>query len=177
LDPNNGNACDFYGRLCSGMGRFDEAVALLERAHELDPLTHRVDVGTALVRAGRYEEAARAVLRAIQIDSLEQAVALAPGVGMWLAQLGAACGQAGRLERAREILREIEEPARPGPTPPQHLAYVYTGLGELDRAMECLDRGLVERPGSIFTIKGSFLLAPLRAHPRFPALLERINLV
>jgi len=201
LDPNNATAADFYGRLCSGMGRFDEAVTLLERAYELDPFTHRADVSTALIRAGRYEEAARAVTRAIQLDrldprahatlgwalfkqgrideglaELERAVALAPGVGMWLAQLGQGYGLAGRTDEAREILRELESPARPAPTSPQHLAFVYTGLGELDRAMECLERALVERPGSTFSVKGSFLLAPLRAHPRFPALLKRINL-
>jgi len=201
LDPNNANACDLYGRLCSGMGRFDEAVALLERAYEIDPLTHRVDVATALIRAGRFAEAESAVTRSLQLDpldprthatlgwalfkqdrvdeglaELEQAASLAPGVGMWLAQLGEAFGLAGRLDKARAILRELEDPGRPAPTSPQHLAFVYTGLGELDRAMDCLERGLVERPGSTFSIKGSFLLAPLRAHPRFPELLKRINL-
>jgi serine/threonine-protein kinase len=201
LDPNNGNACDLYGRLCSGMGRFDEAVALLERAYELDPLTHRVDVATALIRAGRYAEAERAVTRSLQLDpldprahatlgwalfkqgrvdaglaELEQAASLAPGVGMWQAQLAEGYGLAGRFDQARAILKELEDPARPSPTSPQHLAFVYTGLGELDRAMECLERGLVERPGSTFSIKGSFLLAPLREHPGFPALLKRINL-
>jgi hypothetical protein len=54
---------------------------------------------------------------------------------------------------------------------------VYTGLGELDRAIDCLERALDEGLGALYGIKGSFLLAPLRGHPRFVALLQRMHVV
>lgn len=57
------------------------------------------------------------------------------------------------------------------------MAYVHTGLGEYDRALEYLERAYESRAGAIFGIKGSFLFAPLRAHPRFIALLKKMNLV
>ena len=38
---------------------------------------------------------------------------------------------------------------------PYHLAYVYTGLGDYDRAMDCLE-AYAERAGSIYGFKGSF---------------------
>jgi hypothetical protein len=57
------------------------------------------------------------------------------------------------------------------------MAYVYTGLGEHDRALDYLERAYEARAGAIFGIKGSFLFAPLRRHPRFVALLKKMNLV
>jgi len=59
---------------------------------------------------------------------------------------------------------------------PYHLAYVYTGLGQQDRAMDCLEQAFERRAGSIYGIRGSFLFAPLRDNPRFQALLQRMNL-
>jgi hypothetical protein len=59
---------------------------------------------------------------------------------------------------------------------PYHSAYVYTGLGDLEQAMDWLERAYAEGAGGIWGIKGSFLFAPLRAHPRFQALLKTINL-
>ena len=59
---------------------------------------------------------------------------------------------------------------------PYHLAYVYTGLGEHDQAMDWLERAYQERAGAIFGVKGSFLFTSLRGHPRFQALLRKMNL-
>jgi hypothetical protein len=56
------------------------------------------------------------------------------------------------------------------------MAYVYTGLGEADRAMDFLERAYQERAGSVYGIKGSYLFTSLRSHPRFQALLRKMNL-
>ena len=42
--------------------------------------------------------------------------------------------------------------------------------------MDMLERAFKERGGAIYGVKGSFLLAPLRPHPRFKALLQKLNL-
>jgi hypothetical protein len=55
--------------------------------------------------------------------------------------------------------------------------YVYTGLGEYDRAMDFLEQAVAERGGPAYAIKGSFLLKPLKEHPRFQALLKGMQLV
>jgi len=83
---------------------------------------------------------------------------------------------AGQATRARETLRELEERAKCAYVSPYHFAYVYTGLGEDDRAMDWLERAVGERAGPAYGIKGSFLLTPLRTHPRFQALLRQMNL-
>ena len=201
LSPSSADTYDLYGRLCSALERYDEAIAMQQRAQELDPLAHPADVATSLLRAGRYEQALEAARRAValgrdyarghatlgwaycklgRIDeglaALERAVELSPGDSLWLAQLAEAYGLAGKAERAREILRDLEGQASTRYVAPNHLAYVYTGLGEYDRAMDFLEEAFEKHAGAVYGIRGSFLFAPLRSHPRFVALLRRMHL-
>jgi serine/threonine-protein kinase len=198
LSPGGGDVFATYGRLLAGWGRHDEAIAMLERSRELDPLVHRCDIATAFLRAGRYAEAIERAEAAAELDlgrdraratlgwayflsgrrdeglaELEKAVALSPQNPSWLAQLGEAHALAGNTGRAREILRQLEDLARTTFVSPYHLAYVYTGLGEADRALGLLERAAASGAGPIYGLGSSFLLAPLRAHPRFQALLPR----
>jgi serine/threonine-protein kinase len=83
---------------------------------------------------------------------------------------------AGETARARDILRQLEDLSHERHVSPYHFAYVHTGLGELDRAMDWLERAYVDRGGSIYGVKGSFLFTSLREHPRFVALLMKMNL-
>ncbi|MBA2457500.1 MAG: hypothetical protein H0V43_00935, partial [Gemmatimonadales bacterium] len=84
---------------------------------------------------------------------------------LYLAQLGQAYALAGKIEQARQVLHQLEQLSQERYVSPYHLAYVYTGLGEQDRAMDCLERAYDERAGSLYGIKGSFLFTPLRPHP------------
>jgi hypothetical protein len=43
---------------------------------------------------------------------------------------------------------------------PHHFAYVYTGPGEHDKAIDLLEAAVEERAGGSCGIKGSFMLAP-----------------
>jgi eukaryotic-like serine/threonine-protein kinase len=201
LNPNSGEAYDFYGLMLSALERYDEALQMQRRAYELDPLAHRIDIVTTLLRAGRYDEALRAVTRVLEVEphlalahatlgwvylqkgmpdqgitALEKAVSLSPESTLYLAQLGQALALVGRTEQAREVLRRLDELSSQRYVSPYHMAYVYTGLGEHDRAMDWLERAYEERAGGVFGIKGSFLFIPLRGHPRFKALLRKMNL-
>ncbi|HEU5303735.1 MAG TPA: hypothetical protein VFU40_03740, partial [Gemmatimonadales bacterium] len=93
------------------------------------------------------------------------------------AQLGEAYAMAGRTANARKVLRQLERLSQERYVSPYHMAYVYTGLGEADRAMDFLERAYEERAGSVYGIKGSFLFTSLHSHPRFIALLRKMNLV
>jgi adenylate cyclase len=201
LSPGSADIYDHYGWLCGALERYDEALALVRRAQELDPLVHRADVATTLLRAGRYEEALESALRCVEFDpeyarghstlgwaylkngrpeeglaELERAAELAPHNPIFVAQLGEGYGLTGRVAEARDVLRKLEEMSRQRYISPYHLAYVYTGLGEPDRAMDLLERAYEERAGSLYGIKGSFLFTPLRSHPRFQALLRKMHL-
>ena len=201
LNPNSGNAYDFYGLMLSALERYDEAIEMQRRAHELDPLAHRIDIVTTLLRVGRYDEALRAVTRVLEVEPhlalahatlgwayllkgmpdqglirLQKAVSLSPESTLYLAQLGQAFAMVGQTEQAREVLRQLDGLSHQRYVSPYHMAYVYTGLGEHDRAMDWLERACEERAGGVFGMKGSFLFIPLRSHPRFKALLRKMNL-
>jgi len=201
LRPSNADAFDLYGRLCAAHERYDEAIAMHERANELDPLAHRLDVVTTLLRAGRYDQAVLRAEVAVELDpdydraratlgwayllsgrqdagvaELERAVSLSRGNTLWLGQLGHAYALAGQTSKALEILRELEERGHAAYVSPFHFAYVYVGLGDNERAMDWLERAVAERTGAAYGIKGSFLFTPLRAHPRFRALLKQMKL-
>jgi Flp pilus assembly protein TadD len=107
---------------------------------------------------------------------MEQAVALASDNTLYLAQLGQAYARVGRTDEARDILRRLQELSRVRYVSPYHMAYVLTGLGEDEQALDWLERAYEERTGGVFGIKGSFLFASLRSHPRFRALLRKMNL-
>jgi serine/threonine-protein kinase len=201
LNPNSGDTFDMYGLLLSSQERYDEAVAAQDRAHELDPLAHRMDIVTTYLRMGRYDDALDRVKRIIVVEphlalayltlgwtyllkgmpneglaEMERATALSPDNALYLAQLGQAYGMVGRTDAAREVLRTLEEWSRQRYVSPYHFAYVYAGLGEHERALDWLERAYEERAGALFGVKGSFLFTSLRGHPRFRALLRKMNL-
>jgi serine/threonine-protein kinase len=201
LNPRSADALDVYGRMLAGLERYDEALEVQERAHELDPLEHRLDRVSTLLRAGRYDEALQPAQRIVEnepsfahahatlgwnylllgrpddgLAALRQAVLLSPRNTMYQAQLGQALAMTGDVAGAGQVLQELEELAARRYVSPYHLAYVYTGLGEHDRAMDYLEQAYEERGGALYGIKGSFLFADLRSHPRFKGLLGRLNL-
>ncbi len=139
------------------------------RAVELIPImiagTRRSGGRTS--RRGRWSEG---------LAELERAVSLSPGNTQWLAQLAQAYALAGTATRHASVLRQLEDRARRTYVSPYHFAFVYTGLGEHERALDLLEQAFEERSGAVYGINGSFLLAPLRSHPRFRALLKKMNL-
>jgi len=201
LSPSNADALDLYGRLCSALGRHDEAIGLVERARELDPLEHRMDVATVLLRAGRYDAAVALSRDAVELDpvhdrsvatlgwayllsgrkddglaQLELAVSLSPENTMWLGQLGAAYGLVGKAAKAKTILGKIQTRAKSVYVSQYHLAYAHMGAGEMEQALDILERAVHERGGATYGIKTSFLFMPLRGHPRFRSLLRTMKL-
>ncbi|HOX21270.1 MAG TPA: tetratricopeptide repeat protein, partial [Gemmatimonadales bacterium] len=201
FSPGSADAHDLYGRLLAALGRHDEAIRMEARAQELDPLSHRTDLASALLRAGRYEEAVSAARHAVELDpqygraratlgwaylklgrteeglaELEQGAALTQHDPMFLGQLGEAYGLTGNVEKARAVLHQLTEAARLEYVTPYYRAYVHTGLGEYDSAIDCLEQSLAEGSGGLYGLKASFLFAPLRGHPRFTALLKMLNL-
>jgi TolB-like protein/DNA-binding winged helix-turn-helix (wHTH) protein/Tfp pilus assembly protein PilF len=81
LDPNNADAFLRYGYFLTNLGRFDEALAKLARARELNPLAPIVqtDIGLTYLCARRYPEA---------IEQLERVAAENPAFPfpLWLLQ-------------------------------------------------------------------------------------------
>src|SRR5262249_22450991 len=157
------------------MERYDEAIEMQMRAHAVDPLAHRMDIVTTYLRAGRFDEALRSVIRVIEVEphlalahltlgwgylltgkkdeglaSVEKAVSLAPDSTLYLAQLGQAYAQVGRTGEARDILRQLDALRGTRYVSPYHMAYVHEGLGEHGRALDWLEAAYEQRAGGIF---------------------------
>ncbi len=201
LSPGSADAHDLYGRLLASQERHDEAIRMEARAQELDPLSHRTDLASALLRAGRYQEAVVAAGHAVELDpeygraratlgwaflkvgrtdeglaELERGAELTQHDAMFLGQLGEAYALSGQSEKARDVLRRLAERAKDEYVTPYYRAYVHTGLGEYDEAIDCLEQALAEGSGGLYGLKASFLFEPLRGHPRFTALLQKLKL-
>ncbi len=85
-------------------------------------------------------------------------------------------GRANKGE-ARALLEELTTRRRTTYVPPSAMAVAYGGVGELDQAVEWLEKGIEERDlMMICSLKFEQLYAPLRGHPRYPALLRKMNL-
>jgi serine/threonine-protein kinase len=149
--------------------RPEQAVAVGRGMVELDSTSFfgHWALGLALTEAGALEEAT---------DEMRQAHILSGGGLVPLGFLGYLHGCAGRVSEARKVLDHLGQAARAGYVPPTSFANVHVGLGQKDDAFEWLDRAIDARDPLIMPIKSFPYLDPLRADPRFTALLRKMNL-
>lgn len=181
------------------LGRLDEALSEWKRAAELDPITPIVNIGPGLIlNLQRQHDRA--------IEELEKTLELDPnfswthlGLGLAYMQkgdhgkaiaaldrgnvpafqeghLGYAYAVSGQPERARKLIEELQAGSRPEHLLAYHLAIIYFGLGETDKAFECLDEACEQRSPPIWWLKTLPELDSVRSDPRFQAILRRMNL-
>jgi len=85
-------------------------------------------------------------------------------------------GRASKREEATRILRALEEQAQRGYVSPVAFAIAHIGLGNLDTALEWVERAYDDRRGWLAYFKVNAVVDPLRGLPRFDALLEKLKL-
>jgi len=149
--------------------RFDPAIEQLRRTLTIDPdfVPARLWLGQALEAAGRPQEAIEHYLR------VRQLAGLAPtGLG----ELARGYAVSGRTGEARETLTELLGTARVRYIEADIVARAYEGLGELDAAIEWLQRGVEERAVKMVLIGVDPQFDRLRSDPRFQNLLQQLNL-
>jgi TolB-like protein len=149
--------------------RPDDAVAVGRGMVELDPTSFfgHWALGLGLLDTGALDAATA---------EMQQAYELSGRGFLPLGFLGDLYGRAGRRTDALEMLANLDQAARAGYVPPSSVAFVHLGLGNVDVAFEWLDRAIDERDPIIMPIKTFPFLDPLRADPRFTALLRKMNL-
>jgi len=138
----------------------DQALRLLELDPDL-PYGHYL-LGYALSDQGRHEEAIAAMARASELDPGDLDV-----------QAGRAFmyARAGDRKRALALADTVERQG--GPL--KELALVFGQLGDVDRAFEYLDRAYAVSPGELSLLRLDPSADPLRADPRFEALIDRLD--
>jgi serine/threonine protein kinase/tetratricopeptide (TPR) repeat protein len=202
--PSYATAHRWYALLLSGLGRHDEAIARATKARELDPnsVVLRTSVGDTYFYARRYEESMTCYREAIAMDegSLAGHTDLARSLelaGRWdeaVAEYkrGAAIASEGppepssglahvfagmgRRDEALDIVRQLLAMRERKYISPYGIASIHACLGEIDESLTWLERAYSEHDQTLVWLKVHPRLEPLRGHPRFQALLGRLNL-
>ena len=171
LNPRYIVARHWYAALSASRQRLDEAVAEDERSVEIEPLSvfANVQLGLALLVAGRTAQAIEQVHKAIELDphfalahwllgcayasesryedalsELTAAVELSNRLPAMVAALAAGYVEADRAEPARQLLGELRARAGREYVPAQSFAVVCAAVGETDEAFVWLEKACEE---------------------------------
>ncbi|MEY2500172.1 MAG: eukaryotic-like serine/threonine-protein kinase [Verrucomicrobiota bacterium] len=202
LDPNYATGHQWYGNgVLTGLGRFDEAIAELKRALELDPLSIIInaDLGTAYTFARRYDEAIEQYNKTLEMDpafyyarwgmavALELKGALNEAQAQfakarqlnddpWVIALQAhAYNAAGDKAEARKLVEHLRELAKNRYVSHWALTTAHLALEEHAEAISALEKCLADKDGAALTfVNVDPYFDPLRGDPRFQALVEKI---
>jgi TolB-like protein/DNA-binding winged helix-turn-helix (wHTH) protein/Tfp pilus assembly protein PilF len=200
LNPNYANARHWYGYYLLLTGRLPEAEREMRRALELDPLSPIINanIGMCFYVARRYDAAIAHWQQTLEMHRnyglLHEYMTMAYlGKGMYpeavaelqkgLALSGDGLSEKailahiyGRMGRAREARSLLSQVLPHGSTAAYFIAIAYLGLGDTARAFAWLERSVEERIGPFNELNADPIFDPVRADPRFAALLRRMRL-
>jgi tetratricopeptide (TPR) repeat protein len=194
-----------YAFILRARGDLDGAIAALETATSLDPLSSPYNNALAndYTSAHRFDDAAERFERTLDtdpdffpalegrgwlqlhrgdlpsaIDTFRSLRIAAPGSEKALGSLGFAYGLSRQVDGARECLDELRQWQADGRG--VHLSFelalVHAGLGEFDEAFHNLDAGVEGRDSSLLFVRTSVRgWGGLREDPRFQDLLNKIG--
>lgn len=169
LDPLSLIITTDIGEILYRARRYDEALAQLQKAFEIDPnfrVAYFWQTNVAL-KMGRAAEVIAALEQTLRTQGESVSVKTA---------LAAACALAGETERARLLLEQLQQQAQRDYVPPYYLAVVAAQLDDKDQAFDLLEKAYQERSGWIPWLKLDPLSDPLRQDVRFSDLLRRVGL-
>lgn len=204
LNPSYATAHEWYGNLLSVLGRHDEAIAQLQKARELAPLSARaaVDLGYAFFHARQYDYAVqeghkalelepnlaaahellgRAYLskkfRAQAITEFQAAATLTQMSRTDRALLAYAYATAGRKDLALKMVRDLNS-LPTSAVPFYHIAMIYLALDNKDGAMATLEHEFSSGHDKWLPLIGiEDAFDPLRSEPRFQAIVKQLQLM
>ena len=206
-NPGSAQLHHDYAFVARANGDLDGAIAALEIATSLDPLSSPYTNALAndYTSMGRFEDAAELLERTLDADpgffpalegrgwlqlhrgdlstAIETFRSLRnahPGREKALGSLGFAYGVAGHVDDARECLEELRQwhADGRGVHVSFELALVHAGLGEFDEAFRHLDDGVERRDSSLLFMRTSVRgWGGLREDARFQDLIRKIGLI
>jgi len=202
LNPNYATAHHWYGLgplRC--IGNFDKAIAELNRALRLDPLSLIInaDLGVGLMTARRYDEAIAQLRKTVEMDpyfyyahlhlgkalqlngQLDEAMteykkaAALNDDPLVLGLLAQGYAKLGQRDEALKTLEQLQQIATQRYVWNYTFALVHIALGQNDKAIEYLERDYRDHADyELALIKVDPMLDPLRGDPRFEALVSKV---
>jgi DNA-binding winged helix-turn-helix (wHTH) protein/TolB-like protein/Flp pilus assembly protein TadD len=203
LNPSYSDAHQLFSYYLSAMGRGDEALAEMKRAHELDPLSLEklAGIGEMLYFQRQYDRAIEQYQKTLEMDpnsgfahwaignvyvhkgmyteaigEYQKAIPLSGDSPDEPAMLAYAYARSGKRNEAEQIINELKERSQRSHVAPTIIAVIYSGLGENDRAFEWLEKAYEGHDFLLVFLKTEPMFDNLRADPRFTELLRRVNL-
>jgi serine/threonine protein kinase/Tfp pilus assembly protein PilF len=203
LNPNYSLVHLYYGDFLSQQERFDESIAELKRAQELDPLSS--DINSMMVRPyffmRQYDNMLELARKAIEMDQhyssahrnlgaafeqkgmyeeaiteFDKAIELGGRLPYLVAALGRAYAKSGKRGEALKILEELEQPSRRFYASPVRIASIYAALGDKEQAFRWLEKAYQDRTDHLLWLRIDPDVDSLRSDPRFQDLLRRVGL-
>jgi tetratricopeptide (TPR) repeat protein len=195
LNPGYATAYQWKAEGLITRGRFDEAVKVMNKARELDPLSLFMNarVGLALYYARRYDEAKALLEATLEMDPrfpqaryflslvyameerYEEAIEMLPeeSVRAWVAVLHAWNGDA---DTARAVMDDVLSRGSEGYDWPSVRASFHFALGDRDACFEWMEKAVEQKDPRLLNMIRSPKTDPLRDDPRFNAILEKMGL-
>jgi TolB-like protein/Flp pilus assembly protein TadD len=201
LNPGYATAHHWYAWHLAVLGRYDEAIAEMRKAENLDPLSLIInaDLAELFVIAHLYDESIRQSRKTIEMDpnfalahnqlavaylqkhmndeavaESQKAVQLSGGSPTCIANLARAYAASGKRGEAEKLLSDLKKRSSPGYSDASEIAAIYASLGDKNQALNWLEKGYEERFNPGVLLRPGF--DPLRSDPRFEDLVRRIGL-
>jgi TolB-like protein/Tfp pilus assembly protein PilF len=203
LNPNYVTARQWFANYLVAVGRAAEAIAEINLAQELDPVSLVINTARGWVYyfAREYDQALEQYQRALEMDAsfvlaqreigmvyerkgmyaealeaAQQALRLGGENAIALTLLGRFYAVAGQHDDAEQVLARLQALASTSYVPPLLFAPIYAALGQHEQALEWLEKAYADRSSPLAWLKVDPWFDSLRAEPRFAELLRRIGL-
>jgi eukaryotic-like serine/threonine-protein kinase len=169
LDPLSPSMHNLLGTQYFLMRQHDRAIEQYRNLLELDPNYHLAHLMLSLnfIQIGKPDEAVR------EMETATQSIGFIPLVATAQSAVYAA---AGRKDEARKVLDELRQFSLKASVPPYCFAMIYSALGEIDQCFDWLEKAVEERDANMLITVASPVSDPLRSHPRWKALMRKMNL-
>jgi adenylate cyclase len=181
IDPNSFEANYFYARNCFALGQHDKAIALYLRAADIKPDEYTTwgQLQMSYVTLGRIEEGKQAARESLK--RIEKLVAAHPDNAVALCFGATHLAEFGETDRALSWAGRAELFAGDNPHIHYNLGCCYAGLGQIEKAIDCLEVQLTASPiyvaGKVAWMKNDSDLIPLHGHPRYEALVAKLDAI
>lgn len=179
LKPDSFETHFFYGRTCLSQGLHELAAKLFERASELQPNDFRALTMLTMEyrNIGRESEVQDAARRCL--ERVEAEIRARPDNASALTFGANALALLGEKSRAETLAARASVIDPDDPFMQYNIACVYMNLGKPDAALDHIEDTLRNLSSAtrwyLEWLKHDSDFAPLRSHPRFQALLSRLD--
>jgi TolB-like protein/Flp pilus assembly protein TadD len=204
LNPRNSVAHFWYGASClASLGRLDEALAEVQMAQALDPVSSIISRNIALIHyyqrnldlalqlidltieQNPHFAAAYWTLGLVQdqrgeldeaIAAFKRAIELSPPSPRILGALGGVLAKAGKRDEARKILDQLEKLAAKRYISPFEPALINFNLGRRSEGFTLLTKAFADRCFEVITIHIDPRFDGIRSDPQYKDLFQKLSL-